>query len=68
MKIRPKRESIYTELPKKDKCHYKIYISIKVNMHREVKNLNSLVAYLMYATFSRFMHTSPNNNTNMVLG
>ena len=68
MKIRPKRESIYTELPKKDKYHYQIYISIKVNIHWELKNLNSLVAYLMYATLARFMQTSPNNNTNMVLG
>ena len=36
MEKNPRRES--KELPEKDKCHYQIYISIKVNIHRAVKN------------------------------
>ena len=31
------------ELPEKDKCHYQIYISIKINIHRVVKNKYNLV-------------------------
>ena len=44
IKNRPKQES--KELPEKDKCHYQIYISIKVNIHRAVKKLKMLVSYL----------------------
>ena len=36
MKERPKSES--KELPKKDKCHYQIYVAIKVNILSAVKN------------------------------
>ena len=54
MKKRLKRES--KELPGKNKYHYQIYISIKGNIHRALKNVTLLV------------QTSPNNNTNMLQG
>ena len=37
MEKRPKRE--FKELPEKYKCHYQIYILIKINIHRAVKKL-----------------------------
>ena len=61
MKKRPKRES--KELPEKDKCHYQIYISIKVNIHKVSKEVK-LFSLCRYAqTISIVCCGAPNNNT-----
>ena len=45
MKKKTKRES--KELHEKEKCHYQIYIPIKVNIHIALKKLKMLVSYLI---------------------
>ena len=58
---KPKRES--KELPVKDKCNSQIYISIKINIHRVVKNFNILEPYLIY-----ICHISPKHQYSMWWG
>ena len=65
MKKSPKRKS--KELPEKDKCHYQIYISIIVNIHREVKKQLKNVSIISdKAALVKFMQTSPNNQCSIL--
>ena len=55
------------ELAGKNKCHYQICFSIRVNSHREVKKETLKFSSISdKSTLIKFMQTSQNNNTNMM--
>ena len=60
-----KRES--KEVPEKDKCHYQISISIRVNIHKALRKLKIFSSISDKAELAKFMQTSPNNQCSLMI-